>query len=154
MIFTDYYKFAELKPSKSHRVDCVAMSGIGHPTFETIAAKSRTRAAYFYVGGVPDRFSATAKRRADLVITNCNNISSVFVPDLNTPLLGYGDIANTNDAVIFVFAADYKQVELFIARGYKHNVKNLFTAFVDGALNGELETLRLQAKPTAENGAK
>ena len=135
----------ELKPSKSHRIDCVAVRG-SHPTFEAIADKSRTKAAYAYVCGVPDQFNAVAQRRADMALTSTKNISSIFIPDLNNPLMGYGDVKGTEDAMLFLFTEDYKQLEIFIARGHKRNRVNLFNLFADGELDAEVEALRSEAK--------
>lgn len=147
MKLTDYYKMQEIKVVKSHRFDCIASTGEYEP-FEAIALRGRDKRFFFYYNGVPDTFSADAKRKAERAITNSNNISSVFIPDLDNPLLGFGDVVNTNDALLFLFSEDYRQIEVFVARGYKHNVKQLFALFADGELSRELETLREQAKPT------
>lgn len=147
MKITDYYKMKEIKVVKSHRFDCTASTGEYEP-FEAIAQRGRDKRFFFYYSGVPDTFSADAKRKADRAITNTNSISSVFIPDLDTPLIGFGDVADTNDALLFLFGEDYKQVEVFVARGLKHNVKQLFALFVDGELDTEIEQLRAEAKPT------
>lgn len=145
MILTDYYKLVELKPSKSHRLDCVAMNG-SHPTFEAIADKSRTKAAYAYVNGVPEQFNAVAQRRADMALTCTKSISSIYTPDLNNALMGYGDVKGTEDAMLFLFSEDYKRLEIFIARGHKRNRVNLFNLFADGELDAECAALREAAK--------
>ena len=152
MILTDYYKLVELKPSKSHRLDCVAMNG-NHPTFEAIAAKSKTKAAYAYVAGVPDQFNALAQRRADMALTSTKNISSIFTPDLTNPLMGYGDVKGTEDAMLFLFSEDYKQLEIFIARGHKRNRVNLYNLFADGELDDEVEAMRKAAKSVGKQAS-
>lgn len=145
MILTDYYLMKEIKVLKSHRLDCVA-STCGYLPFETIAQRARDKRFFLYYNGVPDTFSVNAKRKADQAITNGDNISSVFTPDLENPLFGYGDTKGTKDALLFLFSPDYKQLEVFVARGYKNNVKGLFNLFLDGELVDEIEELKKHAK--------
>lgn len=145
MILTDYYLMREVKVRKSHRLDCVASTG-EYPPFEYIAQKSRDKCFFLYYNGVPETFSMNAQRKADRAITNGDNISSVYIPDLENPLLGYGDTRGTNDALLFLFSQDYKQLEIFVARGYKNNSKGLFNLFADGELSGEIDRMRKQVK--------
>jgi|WetSurMetagenome_2_1015567.scaffolds.fasta_scaffold08895_8 hypothetical protein len=145
MKLTDYYKMQELKVIKSHRFDCVASTGNYEP-FELIAQKARNKSFFVYYGNVPEGFVEDAKRGADKAITNGKNISSVYVPDLDNSLYGYGDTKNTDDALLFLFSDDYKQLEIFVARGLKNNVKGLYTLFIDGELDEEIDLLRKAAK--------
>lgn len=148
MKLTDYYKMVKLPTCKSKlRFDCVASTG-GYEPFEERAQRGRDKRFKFYYGGTPDTFTANAQRKADRVITDTTSISSVYTPDLDNPLLGYGDVANTNDALLFVFSEDYRQIEIFVARGLKNHVMGLFALFTDGELGDEVERLRGQAKPT------
>lgn len=137
MIITDYYLLKELKPMKSHRLDCTASTG-GYEPFEAIAQRSRAKRFFCYYNGVPDTFKADAKRKADQAITNSNNISSVYTPDLENRFLGFGDTKNTNDALLFKFAPDYKQLEIFVCRGYKNNKHGVFNLFLGGELDAEI----------------
>lgn len=150
MILTDYYRLADLKSAggkanKSHRLDCTASTG-GYEPFETLAARARGRRLYLYLAGVPETFTADAQRRADLALTCTTNISSVFVPDLERPYHGYGDVQGTTDALLIKMAPDYTGVELYVARGYKNNSKNLFRAWVDGELDDDIDALQAMAK--------
>ena len=148
MKLTDYYKMAKLPTCKSKlRFDCVASTG-GYEPFEERAARGRDKRFKFYYSGTPDTFTANAQRKADRVITDTTNISSVFAPDLDNPLLGYGDTVGTGDALLFLFSDDYRQIEIFVARGLKNHAKGLFALFADGELADEMEYLRQQAKPT------
>lgn len=148
MKLTDYYKMAKLPGQKSKlRFDCVTSTG-GYEPFEERAQRGRDKRFKFYYGGTPDTFSANAQRKADRAITDTTNISSVFIPDLDNPLLGYGDVANTNDALLFLFSEDYREIEIFVARGLKNCQKGLYTLFADSELTDEVEQLRQQAKPT------
>ena len=147
MKLTDYYLMREIKVIKSHRFDCIASTGSYLP-FETKASTSKDKRFVCYCTGVPDSFNAKAQRKADRVLSNGDNISSVYITDLNNPLLGYGDTAGTKDALLFVLSEDDKQLEIFVARGMKNSQKALFYLLVDGELDEEMDRLRQQAKPT------
>ena len=148
MKLTDYYKMAKLPNCKSKlRFDCVASTG-GYEPFEERAQRGRDKRFKFYYGGTPDTFTANAQRKADRAITDGESISSVFTPDLDNPLLGYGDTKGTNDVLLFLFSEDYRQIEIFVARGLKNHSKGLFALYADGELSEEIEQLRAQAKPT------
>ena len=149
MILTDYYKLQVIKVMKSHRFDCTASTG-EYPLFEEVAERARNGRFFCYYNGVPDTFSANAKRKADRAFTNKDNISSVFIPDLANPLKGYGDVKGTSDGLLFLFSDDYSTVEWFVARGYKNNIKNLFNMFTDGELEDELQMLRARAKAATQ----
>ncbi len=151
MKLTDYYLMEEIKPLKSHRFDCICSTGEYEP-FETIAQRSKTGNFFCYYTGVPDSFTAEAQRKTDRVLTNGKNISSVFIPSLDEPLKGYGDTANTDDALLFNFSNDYKRLEIFVARGYRNNQKQLFDLFLDGELDDEISTLKKRAKDSKNRG--
>jgi hypothetical protein len=148
MKLTDYYKMAKLPTCKSkQRFDCVSSTGEYEP-FEERAQRCRDKRFKFYYGDTPDTFSADVHRKTERSITDTTNISSIYTPDLDNSLLGYGDVANTNDALLFVFSEDYQQIEIFVARGMKNHQKGLFDLMVDGELDDEMSVLRRQAKPT------
>ena len=148
MKLTDFYKMTKLPNCKSKlRFDCIASTGEYEP-FEERAQRGRDKRFKFYYGGTPDTFTAEAQKKTDRVITDTTNISGVYTPDLDSPLLAYGDVANTDDALLFLFSEDYRQIEIFVARGMKNHVKGLFALFADGELNDEIARLRALAKPT------
>lgn len=146
---TDYYRLRrlpEFAENKTPRYDCIA-STESYPHFELIAQRSRVKRFFFYYNGVPGTFSNHAKEKAERVITNTRNISSVFIPSLNKPHLGFGDVHGTLDALLFIFSSDYTEIELFVARGYKSNQKQLYNLLYDNELMDELNTLRSRAVP-------
>ena len=148
MILTDYYKMEKLPTSKSKlRMDCTTSTGSYEP-FEQRAQRCRDKRFKCYFSKTPENFSADAKRKADYSITDTDNISGVFCPDMEKPLLGYGDVEGTQDALLFIFAEGHKGMEIFIARGLSHNVGQLFNLFSDGELDEEIAELRKQAQPT------
>lgn len=144
MIITDYYKLERLPEyleNKTPRYDCTA-STRSYPMFQQMAAKSRVKRFFCYYNGVPDTFSDRARNQADRTITNTRNISSVFIPNVSKPLLGYGDVRGSRDAILFVFSADYSVMELFVARGYKFNQRSLYNHLVNGGLDTEIAQIR------------
>lgn len=144
MIITDYYKMQELVVRQSHRYDCVKSTGDYEP-FEQIAQRAKVGHFFFYYGEVPKSFSSHAQRKAERVISNQKNISSVYIPDIHNRLKGFGEVVGTNDAILFLFSEDYKEMEMFIARGYKNDVRALFYLFCDGELDDEIEAIRARA---------
>ncbi len=150
MILTDYYLLKELKELKSHRLDCVASTG-GYNPFEQIAQRSKVKRFFCYFNGVPKSFSVHTLRKAEMAITNGDNISSVFIPDINQHQKGYGDTKGTADGLLFLFSDDYKQMEIFVARGYKYDMQSVCNLFLAGELDGEMEVLRKTAKSTGDN---
>lgn len=144
MILSDYYKLErlpEFSNNRTPRYDTTFSTG-SYTLFENIAAKSRVKRFFVYYNGLPDTFSDRAHNKAERAITNKKNISSVFIPYLDAPLYGYGDVKGSLDAILFVFSADYNRMELFIARGYKSNARALFQRLIDGGLNNEIKALR------------
>lgn len=140
MILTDYYKFEKLPEQKSKlRIDCTASSN-SYPEFE--ALRNKDGKLFVYFGDVPERFAGNIHRKADKAITKVNNISSVFVPDV-TKQIGFGDVRGTQDALLMAFNADYTQIDVFVARGQKNNVRQLFNLFADNELEREMLELKL-----------
>lgn len=89
--------------------------------------------------------SQTEPDKRQRAITSTKNISSVFIPNINKPLFGFGDVKGTQDAILFVFSADYNLMEIFIARGYKHQQRALYNAMVKGELSAEIYKIRQMA---------
>lgn len=142
MILTDYYKFERLPDCKAKtRLDCT-QSTQSYPEFE--AMRNKAGQLFMYLGNVPEQFNANVKRRADMALSKTKNISSVFVPDV-TLLFGYGDVRGTNDALLFVFNADYTAFDLFVARGQKNNRGALYNLLADNELSQEIEILKQRA---------
>lgn len=149
MILTDYYKMVHLSSSKSKtRFDCVA-SSMSYPEFELMATRARTKVFYCYYSQTPPNIKAQQKRRTTMCIMGVNYISGVFTPDIEEHLLfGYGDVGNTTDALLFIFNKEQTEFEIFVARGYKNNIDQLWQLLIDGELDEELNVLRQSAKDT------
>lgn len=146
-IFSDYYKGQILTDAKS-RYDIINSTG-NYSLFEMLLINKKK----FNVGGLsfnyvqrPDSFKGNDKRLAEMIIGKGSfSISSVYVPSLDKFYLAYGDIKTTNDALIIVFDEDKKTIELFIARGLKHDKQQLFFDVASGYYDDEMEAIRQTA---------
>lgn len=139
MILTDYYKFEKLPDQKSKlRVDCTFSSG-GYPEFE--ALRNKEGQLFVYFGDVPDRFTGNIHRKADKAITKVKNISSVFVPDV-TKQIAFGDVRGTQDALLMAFSPEYTRIDVYVARGQKNNVRQLYNLFSDNELDQEIQRFK------------
>lgn len=144
MILTDLYILERLPETKSKtRVDCTA-STQSYNEFEML--RNKKHELFFYFVDVPENFKADVKRKADKALTNRlgKNVSSLYVPNVNLPF-AYGDIINTPDALLMIFNADYKVIEIYIARGQRNNRLALYNLLSDGELNEEIEILKSRA---------
>jgi hypothetical protein len=146
-IFTDYYK-AQLLTTAKCRYD-VMLSTQSYPLFESLfinKQKFNVGGLSFYYGPRPSHFKANAERLTDMAITKgSTNVTSVFVPNLSKNYLAYGDMNNTTDALIILFDEGKNTIEIFIARGYLFDKRNLFDEVASGNLDAEMDTIRLTA---------
>lgn len=148
MRLTDYYSMKHLPDSKSkRRMDCVASSG-SYPPFEVRAARSTSKRVKFYYSKMPEAFNGRIKKRANMVISDKGNFSTVFIPETTRPYHGFGDMAGTQDALLFLFRPGYEAVEVFVARGMRDCGRQLYNVFISGGLDDEIRQLREQAMPT------
>jgi hypothetical protein len=142
IVLTDYYKFEHLPECKSKmRMDCTA-STQSYPELESL--RNKVGELFVYFGDVPQQFGGDVHRKADKAITKTKNISSVYVPDVELNL-AYGDIKGTQDAILIIVTADYTQIEIFVARGYKNNRVNLWQNLADGNYNDDISELKARA---------
>lgn len=143
-IFSDYYR-GQLLTSAKNRFD-IDRSTQSYPFFESLLLNK----IKFNVGGLsfnysprPQTFKANKERLAEMIIgKGSSSISSVFVPNISKSYIGYGDINTTNDAIIILFDEDRKTIEIFIARGLKYDIRNLYNEVVEGYLDAEMEAIR------------
>lgn len=148
MNFTYYYKGLK-DPNKKTRFDVVVSTG-SYGLFERQLINKREPNAgglSFYVVDRPGHWGTRWQRQTDKALTKAKwNISSIIVPDPNI-LIGYGDVKNTQDALIFIMNKDWTEMEIFIACGQKNNKLNLFQLIADGELIDEMNSLRKKAQP-------
>jgi hypothetical protein len=146
-IFTDYYLGVKHADRKC-RYD-ITKSTQSYPLFEQILinkAKFNVGGLSFNYGQTPSHYKADRQRLTDMAITRgSNNISSVFVPNINKIYIGYGDVHTTTDAIIILFDEGKSTIEIFIARGYLYDKRNLYEEVASGYLDAELEAIRQKA---------
>ena len=152
--FTDYYR-GELLTDAVSRFDITHSTGSYEPFENLLINKRKCNVGGLSVNYVdrPDRWSGNDARRAEKALTKGNvNVSSVFVPNLKEHLIGYGDVNGTTDALIILFNASYSVIEIFIARGYAHDIQALYTYVREGEYSNEFEALRSIAKDMLKGG--
>lgn len=144
MILTDYYRGEKLPETKAKTRFDVTNSTNSYEPFET-KLKNRKGGLSFYFSDVPDRWHFSNKDRPDKAISNGDNISSVFVPDVKLPF-AFGDVNHTSDAILLIFSNDWQVIEIFVSRGQRNSKRNLYHLLCDNELNDEIELLRNKAK--------
>lgn len=155
MILTDYYRFERLANLKSGSKIICTKSTKSYNRFEQSVGKEG-----LYVYAVANHTQAGAKGKSDLAFTDAKgkHLTSIYAPDITTPYW-YGDTSNTPDALLMVHTdfgiingkvADGSIVEVFVARGQKHNQNGLFTLLVEGDLDEEMQRLRERAESCHE----
>jgi len=142
-----YYRFEKLNPEKSKsRYDLVYNSDIYKPVHN---ANSKGQ-VFIYFGTNPN-IKAKPNRTSNLTITaRDKHLTSVFIPDIEKQNLAYGDYFQ--DAILIILSE--KTIELFICKGYKNSIQNLYNLLFDGELNQEIEEFREQSKVTLNNADK
>ena len=125
---------------KSRRFDLVRQYGRYIP-LEATAPKGKPFKCY--LRNDHTNFRGDRRRLSDLSLTSGKkSITSIFTPDANHPLKGYGDVKGTMDALLVEFTPDYKKMTIYVARGCARNCVALFTRFVNGSLSDDIAELR------------
>lgn len=148
MIFTDYYR--AVKTTGKSRYD-VNLSTESYPRYESFLLNKigyNKGGLSFHYSKAPDKFNLRQKDKPDMAITKTENISSVFVPNPKLSF-AYGDNKETNDCILILTKKGengfVNEIEIFVARGQKHNSLNLYRMLVEGDLDEEIEALRKRA---------
>jgi len=141
MIIDCYYRFEKNENGKSKtRFDLAAFSD----TYEPLHKQNAKGEVFLYLSHTPERVTAHQKRKSDFCIsTREGYVSAVYVPDIQKPHLAFGDVRNTQDAMLFMVWE--KAIEIFIAKGKRNVVNNLFNLLYDGELETEIAHLKEQA---------
>lgn len=148
MILTDYYH-AEKTPEKKCRFEITASTG-GYDLFESLLINKRGSNKGGHSINLVQRPDRWKGKTTDYALTKGSvNITSIKRPD---PLqnVGFGDVKGTNDGLLLVFNSDFreteiKEIEIFVARGMKHDRNSLYQLYNDGELNHEIENLQNKA---------
>lgn len=162
---TDYYRFERLATKSKTRMDCTA-STQSYPDFEEKRAAKGIKESdrydatvegslVVYYVDVPDGFGGNIQRKAGKALSiKGKNLSSIFTPEPRSGL-GYGDVKDTTDALLFVFknlntvngvVQAGGVIEVFVARGKANDSAALYHLLSDGELDDEIEALRVQSR--------
>ena len=148
-----YYKFGRLSGIKSPtRYDCT-YSTRDYLVLELPAMKGRCnpKRPVIHIHDIPHSFNAGVRKKAatSITLSNSNHLTSVFFPNvLADPCAGCGDVRDTDDALLIIFAPDWQSVEIFVARGKGQHRTELCRRYITGALTKEINALRMKATPT------
>lgn len=139
MILNNLYTLEKVSDRKT-RFD-VTGSTEDHDFLEQLLQSRNGKSLYLV--DRPKKFKGTDI--TDKAITKGSfNISSLYFPDPSVPI-AYGDINGTEDALIVKINSDTDNgiylLEIFVAKGQKHNKRNLYFLFCDGELDHEIEIL-------------
>jgi hypothetical protein len=130
-----YYRFEKLNPEKSKsRYDLVFNSGI----YEPVHNPNPKNEIFIYFGSNP-HIKASGTRKSNYTISARNkHLTSVFIPEIEKPHLAYGDYSQ--DGILIILLE--KSIELFVCKGKKNILQNLYDLLFDGELDSEIESFR------------
>ena len=130
----DLYMRFEHKPEAKSRFDLAACSA-RHEAF----VESKKGLIWCYLSGSLHHISAPPANRGDLRISNRrgDHVSSIFIPVSEKPTMGFGDYGK--DA--FLVKIEGNSLELYVARGMKPHIHDLFDLFTSGQLDGQIGAL-------------
>lgn len=168
MIFTDYYRFEKTAVKAKNRLDCTC-STHSYNTLERLACRGPQRPTEKRDGkqagditlnlftAVPMNYSRHAQIKAWKVLkTNAEPLTSIYKARGGLTPFAYGDFRGSCDGILF-YIYNYTEtgnsvdrgtvVEMFIARGCKHNITSICKLAEEGDFDEELQLLRAKATP-------
>lgn len=110
----------------------------------------RTGQVVLYVTQVPECIQAHASRKPALTLIGAGSfyLSGVFMPDIERPGVGFGDVQGTEDSLLFIQSD--AQVELFVSKGKKTFGFQIFSMFADGDQDLQAEIADHRQKATIQ----
>lgn len=168
MTIAGYYRFERLTDEvraangirSKQRLDCTKHSGDYTGLTNFVNSKGQL---FFYLTPAREFVSADSKRVADWSLTNnSQNLSSVFIEDLDFPHLGYG-YCNANrlltngqpnpmfeyrlDGYLFLVNPAYTVIEMLVIPDGRNLISLHYQKLIDGGYDSEIKTLRDEARP-------
>lgn len=148
MLLSDYYMAEKLKEHKAkYRFDIIKSTMEYDPFQLQLVNKRKPNLEGWSINFVPRPSKWGGEESPDRALTKgSQNISSIIFPEPGLPF-GYGDVKGTDDALLLILNNDFlskgiNSFEILIARGHKHNKKNLWFELVDGELDHEILKLK------------
>lgn len=166
MMLSDFYKFARIPLPRQEKIffwtyRAIASTG-GYEVYEHDAAKNTSKELFTRLTYMPYDLSKLGTKQPRMLfgVLSCDPV--LVYTDVDYPLIGYGiyrfDYVCIRDAFLFQFSEDFKKVAVFIAKGRKSDVFELYRLFINGELNEEIGILKKQAKklvkPNVTNNVK
>ncbi len=166
MTITGYFKFEKLSDEvkvangirSKARLDCTEYSGNYTGLTNFVNNKGQL---YFFLTPAKNIINTDSKRIADWSLTNnSQNLSSIYIDDLDFPDLGYGycngnrllsnGLPNPmfnfrNDGYLFLVNTDYSIIELLVIPDGRNLISLHYQKFIDGGYDMEVKQLREQA---------
>lgn len=170
-IFSECYIFGKVARKAKTRLDCIACTG-GYAGFEVLRATKRQRETAFrdalnigdlicYLNKRPEHFRDTIGTPSIIMTKRGgSNLSTIYVPYLQKGV-GFGDFANTTDAIIFILRditmsngkiGPNAMIEVYIARNRGIYAKDLYSRVMQGLYSDELIMLKQKAMEKGANG--
>lgn len=168
MTIAGYFRFEQLSDEvksangirSKARIDCVKYAGNCTGLTNFVNSKGQL---FFYLTPAREIITADSKRIADWSLTNnSQNLSSIYIEDLDYPNLGYGYCNSNrllsnglpnpmfqfrNDGYLFLVNPDYSVIELLIVPDGRHLISLHYQKLIDGGYDSEIKTLRDEGKP-------
>lgn len=166
-----YYKLVQIpEPYKSEngirskaRLDCTVFSDLVEGGYNGLTNFVNSKGQLILYKTKASNFvSADRKRLAEWSLTNNQNLSSIYIEDLDYPEIGYGypnpnrSLSNgdinpmyefCNDGYLFLLNRDYTQIELLVIPEGRNLISSYYQMLIDGAFTDQINSLRDQAKP-------
>jgi len=137
-MITHYLKYRKV-PDRKTRFDLISYS---EPAYDNDSFKPLVK-PFIYVCRNP-HIKANTCRKSDIQISwNGKNLSSVYTIDIEKPELGFGDVNNSADLIIFLIRDDI--IEMFILKDKKNYSSMIIDILIDNELNQEIEIFRNMA---------
>ncbi len=151
MLFS-YYRFDQLPTDtrqkwnikSQNRLDCTLFSdplGFNEELKKFINKKGQL---FFYISQPATYVTASKKRITEIGLTNGSNFTSLFFPNVETPL-AYGDYAGWG--LLFDFFPDFSGFRMIAIPNGKHLIKAYLELYQDDELTPELEKIKKKLKP-------
>ncbi len=136
MILTHYYHFEKKPESKSKsRYELKFNSSVYSPLHQA----GRNNDVFIYLGP-GDRIKSKSGRKPQLAISNrLSHISGVYLPDIDNPAMGFADYGT--DALLIRMDETRTSIKIYIAPGKKNFELQLFSMWVDGEFDSEIDLL-------------
>jgi hypothetical protein len=156
MILNEYFRFERLENTVSkNRLDLTAWTCEIAPLF----MPNDKGQSWFYTNSKPPIKSTRAKQPSFSLTARAKwqptqdakptqHITSVYLPEIEQPEFGYGNLQGTSDALLFVLSENPKRLELFIAREKKSVEQAICNLAIeqDKELLAQMDFLRKRAE--------